>query len=118
MNPIENINPLYRNPFGMAFQWKRCPAAEALKVHLVFRDMGLSLSFDELSKFSGCIGKALHNASYCKGCPNHGECRTHLLETPLKQLSFVMNHQELTALKELVDGTIFQLGLNKLLKGL
>jgi len=115
MNNIENINPLYHNPYGVAFQWKRCPVKQALRVQLVFRDTGLSLSYPELGQFSEIITKTLQHSESCADCTHKGDCRVVLLNSPIDQLSFAMSHNELKSLEELVAGTIFQLGLNKIL---
>lgn len=118
MNRMENINPLYHNPYGVTFQWKRGSVNDILKVQLVFRDTGLLLSHDELSEFSNCITSTITNTNLCGNCSKDEECRALLLETPVTQLSFAVSLKELKALKELVEGTLFQLGLNNLLQKL
>ncbi|MEM8999881.1 MAG: hypothetical protein AAGB24_06420 [Bacteroidota bacterium] len=115
---MENIHPLYHNPFGVAFQWKRCTAKEVSKVQLVFRDTGLLFSHDELSQFLIQINGTLKEVKLCSNCAEDGQCRAIILETPLKQLSFAISLKELKALSELVEGALFQLGLNKMLRQL
>ena len=116
MSDMSNINPLYHNAFGVAFEWKRCPTKKMYKVQLVFRDTGLQLSLEELRQFAKTITTTLNNAPLCEHCGKDETCRALLLETPIHQVSFAMSLKELRALKELVEGTLFQLSLNNLLK--
>ncbi len=116
MSDMSNINPLYHNAFGVAFQWKRCPTKKMYKVQLVFRDTGLQLSLEELRQFSKTITATIANAPLCEHCGQDETCRGLLLETPIHQVSFAMSLKELKAIKELVEGTLFQLALDNLLK--
>ena len=86
------------------------------KVQLVFRDTGLSFSHQELKEFSRCIAKTLESSQLCTNCSQDKNCRALLLETPVSQLSFAMSMQELKSLKELVEGTLFHLGLDHMLR--
>ncbi|MEM1340452.1 MAG: hypothetical protein AAF717_19530 [Bacteroidota bacterium] len=115
---MSNINPLYHNAFGVAFQWKRCPEKKMYKVQLVFRDTGLQLSYEELQWFEKTISATIAHAPSCEHCDQEEGCRGLLLETPLHQVSFAMSLKELKAIKELVEGTLFQLRLNNLLKNI
>ncbi|MEM9363491.1 MAG: hypothetical protein AAGA43_12690 [Bacteroidota bacterium] len=112
---MKNINPIYHNPFGVAFQWKRSSSADRLKVQLVFRNTGLLLSYLELKEFLQCISDTLGASQLCHNCSEDKNCRALLLETPINQLSFAMSIVELQSLQELVEGTLFQLELDHLL---
>ncbi len=118
MNDRHNINPLYHNAFGVAFQWKRCSAKQMFKVQLVFRDTGLLLSTEELTRFSKTISNTIARAPLCEHCGEDEECRALLLETPFNRVSFAMSLKELKAIKELVEGALFQLSLNDLLENI
>ena len=112
---MENINPLYHNTFGVAFQWKRTSANNMLKGQLVVWDTGLLLTFKELKQFSENISRTLNASQVCQKCSQDENCKGLLLETPINQLSFAISMAELRSLEELVEGTIFQLGLDHLL---
>ncbi|MEM9077548.1 MAG: hypothetical protein AAGC43_10930 [Bacteroidota bacterium] len=112
---MKNINPIYHNPFGVAFQWKRSSATDRLKIQLVFRNTGLLLTYKELKEFLNCISHTLGNSQLCQNCSEDKNCKALLLETPINQLSFAMSMEELRSLQELVEGTVFQLELDHLL---
>ncbi|SIS88584.1 hypothetical protein SAMN05421766_104629 [Zobellia uliginosa] len=45
---MDDITPIYHNPFGVAFQWKRNTIKDIRKIQIVFRDTGLLLTEKEL----------------------------------------------------------------------
>lgn len=114
---MQDIQILYQNELSIAFYWKRCPVEYHKKVQLVFRDTGLLLTKDELIQFSENIERATNSGFLCKDCKNKESCRALLLNTPAPQISFAVSHKELMAVKDLVDATLFQLGLDDLLDG-
>ncbi len=113
---MDEIYTLHYNSFGIAFKWKRSPSRDLNKVQLVFRDTGLYLTFKELTCFSKLIEKTLSKPLMCTNCKNNKSCRSILMETPLPQVSFVMTHHELFEMQDLIEGTLFQLGLNDVLE--
>ncbi len=113
---MNDINTFYYNDFGIAFQWKRCAAKDFKKIQLVFRNTGLLLTAEELIRFSSNIDKSLMSIPRCQNCRNNRTCKSILLEAPNPQTSFAVSIEELEYLKDLVKGTIFQLGLHKILK--
>jgi len=113
---MEDINILYYNSFGIAFQWKRGAAKDFQKVQMVFRNTGLQFTMDELIKFSEHIEKAYENSRLCKDCKEDKNCRSLLLNTPVSQVSFAMSYAELEEMRDLIGRTLFQLGLDKMLK--
>ncbi|MEC3906160.1 hypothetical protein VOI54_03970 [Tamlana sp. 2201CG12-4] len=112
---MDDINTIYYNDFGIAFQWKRCAARDLSKVQLIFRNTGLFLSKEELVRFCKNIKAAFNNpdAYFCKQDSNY---KTVLLQAPNTQTSFVMTLEELKNISDLVEGTVFQLGLDTLLE--
>ncbi|WP_411029215.1 hypothetical protein [Spongiimicrobium sp. 3-5] len=115
---MQDINPIYTNGFGVAFQWKRASLKDMKKIQIVFRDTGLLLSKKELIQFSKNIKCTKNNNSLCKDCASNESCRALLLETPAPQVTLAINQKELNAISDLVEGTLFQLDLDNLLGGL
>ena len=113
---MDDINTFYYNDFGIAFQWKRSAAKHLKKIQLVFRNTGLLLSLDELIKFLNNIENALTRPTRCIHCEDYKLCKSILVEAPNPQTSFAMSFNELQKLKDLVKGTLFQLGLDNLLQ--
>tara|TARA_R110002051_G_scaffold65839_3_gene119492 strand:- start:6791 stop:7162 length:372 start_codon:yes stop_codon:yes gene_type:complete len=113
---MEDINTIYYNDFGIAFQWKRCAGKDFKKVQLVFRDTGLCITQEELFRFSYMIEKALKRSSCCQECSEGASCPSNLVQTPIGQLSFAMTKQELKKIDDLIKGTIFQLKLASVLE--
>ncbi|WP_425235769.1 hypothetical protein [Ulvibacterium sp.] len=117
MNHMQDINPIYHNPFGVAFQWKRNSVKDINKVQLVFRDTGLLLSRKELKDFQKSIKYTMESYSLCQDCQQNESCRALLLDTPAPQVTLAVNKKELNAVHDLVAGTLFQLQLDHLLYG-
>lgn len=56
---MEDINTLYYNTFGIAFQWKRTAARDYRKIQLVFKNIGLFLTSEELEEAKDLIDGTL-----------------------------------------------------------
>ncbi|MEE9362325.1 MAG: hypothetical protein V3U92_06990 [Cellulophaga sp.] len=112
---MREINPIYHNHFGVAFQWKKGTVKNHKKVQIVFRDIGLLLTRDELLCFSKCIKDTFEDHFLCEDCSQKEGCRSFLLDTPAHQVSLAVSKKELHAIDDLVEGTIFQLNLNNFL---
>tara|TARA_R110000868_G_scaffold158589_4_gene386850 strand:+ start:59419 stop:59790 length:372 start_codon:yes stop_codon:yes gene_type:complete len=113
---MNDINTIYYNDFGITFQWKQSAGKDFRKIQLVFRDTGLFITQEELILFSYKIQRALARPSMCDECTKEDSCKSHLLQTPLGQLSFAMTFQELSLANDLITGTIFQLRLDNMLE--
>lgn len=113
---MQDINTIYQNSFGIAFQWKRCTAKDYKKVQVVFRNTGLFLNKEELKLFSEQIECTVDREGLCAECKENQECRALLVETPAPQIAFAVSHTELHQMQDLINGTLFQLGLNNILK--
>ncbi len=117
---MQDINPIYHNQFGVAFQWKRNSSKAKNKVQIVFRDTGLLLSMEELARFSQNIKCSLKDGhqNLCSDCQHNDSCRSLLLDTPAPQVTLSMSQNELYAVQDLVEGTLFQLNLDNFLNGI
>lgn len=112
---MEHIHTLYHNDFGISFQWKRNVGKNIHKIQLVFRETGVFLSKEELIDFKKEIHNTLSYTRKCNDCNNLHSCRSLLLETPVPQLTFAVNKNDLLSLNDLIEGTLFQLGFNRIL---
>lgn len=113
---MDDINTIYYNDFGIAFQWKRSTAKDLNKVQLVFKNTGLFLNKKELVQFLNNTEQALNQSKICANCPKNKNVELFLLEAPNPQLSFAMKVEELKAIQDLITRTLFQLGLHSFLK--
>ncbi len=112
---MEDINAIYHNPFGIAFQWKRNSTKDIHKVQMVFRNTGLLLTHTELQQFLKNIKCTMESTPLCSDCANNDACRALLIDTPAPQVSLAVNHRELQGIYDLVEGTLFQLNLDNYL---
>lgn len=112
---MNDIHPIYHNAIGMAFQWKRNRAQDLFKVQLVFKDTGLLLSKEELIQFSENLKYTKKTSSLCTDCPQNESCKALLVDSPAPQITFAMSISELTAVQDLVEGTLFQMNLDNYL---
>ncbi|GHC45292.1 hypothetical protein [Ulvibacter litoralis] len=113
---MEDINTLYYNSFGIAFQWKRTAARDYRKIQLVFKDIGLFLTSEELVQFAKQINTVFRHPPLCDDCRKGSKCNSYLVSTPATQVSLALSHAELREAKDLIEGTLFQLELSHLLK--
>ena len=113
---MDDIIPIYSNEFGMSFKWKKFTLKDVKKIQLVFKDTGLFITLEELASFSENIMNTLgSNYLQCQGCSKSESCKKLLLNTPAMQLTLALDTTELFAMKDLVEGTIFQLDLGNYL---
>lgn len=112
---MTDVNLLYVNSFGIAFEWPTAPSYTTKKIQLVFRDTGLMLSKEELWQFLKNIQHAKRSSSPCADCSAKHSCKALLVDSPFTQVSFAMNVEELKAMNDLVKGTLFHLDLENLL---
>ena len=110
---MKDIELIYTNSLGIAFRWKSNSSKTINKVQFIFRDTGLLLSKEELALFSSNIEKVLSEAKqlHCRDCKNERNCRSLLLHSHVSQISFAVSYDEVLALKDLVDATLFQWNL-------
>ncbi len=109
---MEEIDTIYYNKFGITFHWKRINNNDLKKIQIVFRNTGLLLTNYELKALHRNIEFTIKNV--CKSLKNKNS-REFILQTNA-QTSFSMSYKELSAIKDLVKGTLTQLELHSLLK--
>lgn len=113
---MEDIIPIYSNDFGMAFQWKKNTLKDITKIQIVFKDTGLFITREELMIFSNHILYTLENNYLeCKDCSKKESCRKLLLNTPAYQVTLALDTTELFSMKDLIEGTLFQIDLESYL---
>lgn len=107
---MKEIEQIYFNDFGVAFHWKKEKQVLKSKVQLVFKETGFYLSKEELNVFADNID-ATCDEMHCNGCQFQRKCHKFLLKTPLQQIDLAVSMDELLQIKDLVEGTIFQMQL-------
>lgn len=109
---MKDINAIYYNEFGIAFHWKKETKKYRSKIQVVFRDTGFLFTKNELIRFAEHIKNTMNSNSVCSCCTQKDSCRAMLLETPVPQVSLAVSAKELTAINDLIEGTIFQLNVD------
>lgn len=108
---MRDVRIIYHNTFGMSFYWVKEDEVLTDRIQIVFKETGFYLSVAEIRKFSGMISEACTKTN-CGNCSKAGKCRRFLLKTPLKQIDLAVSANELDKIKDLVEGTLFQVELN------
>lgn len=112
MNEIEQI---YFNDFGVAFHWIKQDKVLKNRIQIVFKETGFYLTNDEVQCFSEIIESTcikLNNGGCC--CRN--KRNKFLLKTPIREIDLAVSENELMQIKDLVEGTLFQIRLLEYLK--
>ncbi len=108
MNEIEKI---YYNDFGMAFYWRKENETVAEKIQLIFKETGFYFSVSELKTFTCLIEDSFQKNKCCEECALKNQCHKFLLKTPCDQIDLAVSIKELSAIKDLVGGTLFKIEL-------
>ena len=87
------------------------------KVQLVFREMGFYFTQQELQLFKRCIEDSYFQNKCCEDCELKNKCHKFLLKTPCSQIDLAVSMEELDAVKDLVEGTLFKINLDDYLYG-
>jgi hypothetical protein len=106
---MREVEQIYYNEFGVAFHWKKDDRVLTEKVQMVFKETGFYLTYSEIRAFAQIIENTC-NEMDCKGCCN-SKCHKFLLKTPLKQVDLAVSKNELFQIKDLVEGTLFNMDL-------
>lgn len=114
----KDIETLYTNSIGISFKWKHVDFEKRHKIQLIFKETGMFLTKEQLLQFSKCLNVAIQKSTQCGSCVLNNSCKSILLESPVKLLSFAVNYKELVLLQELVNGTFFELNLTGFLQNL
>ena len=111
-----DIQPIYQNNLGIAFRWKSPAVNDITKIQIVFRDTGLLIDKAELKQFLRNIRYTKESGTLCADCINHASCKVLLVQSPSPKITFAMNVEELKALTNLVERTLFYLSLEDLIQ--
>lgn len=112
---MNDANIIYKTDLGFSFNWKRFDAKHISSINLVISDVAFILNKEDLVNFSNYINIAL-NRPIDTTCNNKYCNKTILLETPVENITLIKSYKELLIIKELINGTLFELGLSALLK--
>lgn len=114
---MKEIKQIYYNDSGTSFYWKKQNEVVIDKVQLIFRETGFYFNKQELQQFRHCIEESFAQNSLCEDCELKNNCHKFLLKTPCIQIDLAVSLQELTAVKDLVEGTLFKINLDDYLFG-
>ena len=114
---MQEIKQIYHNHLGTAFYWRKDNDLVLDKVQLVFREMGFYFTQKELQLFKRCIEESYIQNKYCNDCELKNKCNKFLLKTPCSQIDLAVSMEELDAVKDLVEGTLFKINLDDYLYG-
>lgn len=111
---MEDIDIINKNDFGLVFLWKRCPIEHHKKINFVFDKNVLHLNEPEVLIFSELIDVSLERLIENRRKNSVEELM--FLETPVPQLSLIMDYENLVLLQNLVEGTLLELGIDEVFK--
>ena len=110
---MNDIYPIYRNSFGMSFQWKRNILPNSFnKFQIIFRDMGFYLTINQIKDFSNQLHEAKKRGACSCSSDSCYVIKSILLKTPFSDIDLAVNSEELALIDELILGTLFQIELN------
>lgn len=112
------MTKIYCNSLGIAFYWNQINQENVDKIQLVFKETGFNLNLSELEYFVQLIDDSQSKISKCTECKTNLDCHRFLLQTPAKQIDLAVSKQELKAIKDLVNGTVFLLKMKQHVFGL
>jgi hypothetical protein len=114
---MKEIKQLYYNSLGTAFYWKKEDEVVTNKVQLVFKETGFYFTEEELLLFKSYIEDSFAQNQCCDDCQLKNKCHKFLLKTPCSQIDLAVSMEELNAVKDLVEGTLFKINLEDYLYG-
>lgn len=115
---MKQIEQIYVNDMGMAFFWKEHQVTLTQKIQLVFKETGFYFSVDELHRFMALIEDSCRENQACESCAMKNQCHKFLLKTPVSQIDLAVSMKELDGIKDLVEGTLFKIGLQEYIFGI
>ena len=107
---MKEIEQIYFNDFGVAFHWKKDDEVLKEKVQIVFKETGFYFTGQQIVEFADIINQTCRETN-CADCCHRAQCHKFLLKTPLNQIDLAVSKSELLQIKDLVDGTLFNLQL-------
>lgn len=114
---MKQIRKIYYNDSGTSFYWKKKNEVMLDKVQLIFRETGFYFTKQELMLFKNCIEESFIQNKCCDDCELKKQCHKFLLKTPCSQIDLAVTKEELNAVKDLVEGTLFKMDLDDYLYG-
>ena len=114
---MEQIQQIYLNSLGIAFYWEKDTGIIPDRIQLIFKEIGLFFTVNELSEFEHLIDESLIKNNCCEDCALKNSNCKFLLKTPLYQLDLSVSTSELKYLKDLVNGTLFRIRMENYLNG-
>ncbi|MNQ42168.1 hypothetical protein D3C85_558680 [compost metagenome] len=114
---MKEIKQIYHNHFGTAFYWRKENIVATDRVQFIFRETGLYFNMQEITEFKNCIEDSYSQNSLCEDCELKNQCHKFLLRTPCSQIDLAVSMEELYAIKDLIEGTLFQINLDAYLHG-
>jgi len=114
---MEQIHQIYLNSLGIAFYWEKQEGVIPNRIQLIFKEMGLFFTVPELNEFEYLIDESIAKNNCCEDCALKNSNCKFLLKTPLYQLDLSVSTNELKYLKDLVNGTLFRIRMEKYLNG-
>lgn len=115
---MKEIEQIYYNDSGTSFYWRKENELITDRVQLIFRETGFYLTRHELQLFKYCIEESSILNKSCENCKLKKECHKFLLKTPCYQIDLAVSMEELNAVKDLVEGTLFKINLGDYLYGI
>ncbi len=116
LSSMQEIDPIYKNRFGMGFYWRKDRKTIKSAVQIIFRDTGFYLKKGEILYFMRMAEEAQkrYRCPYpCSQCN-----RSILLKTPSKQVDLAVNRNELESICDLLKGVLFHIELEEYLYNL
>lgn len=114
---MQEMKQIYYNDSGTSFFWRKENELLTDKVQLIFRETGFYFSRHELKLFQCCIDESYLLNNCCDNCSLKNNCHKFLLQTPCSQIDLAVSMQELIAVKDLVEGTLFKINIDDYLNG-
>lgn len=109
---MQQLQEIYQNDIGITFFWKKKEEILQEKVQLVFKETGFYLSATDLMKFAKALKVTCSQIS-CSDCGLRTKCHRYLLRTPFDGLELAVSSEEALLIKDLVEGTLFRIHLNR-----
>ena len=109
---MHEIDPIYKNHFGLGFYWRKEDVVVRHAVQIVFRDIGFYLTKKEIVYFSKLVTEAKRRSECSLSCQLDC-CRSVLLKTPSQLVDLALNRKELEAVNDLLEGILFHIELRE-----
>ena len=107
---MKEVEQIYFNDFGVAFHWKKNDEVLKDKVQIIFKETGFYFTPQEIIEFADIINTTCRE-NRCADCCHRARCHKFLLKTPINQIDLAVSNAELMQIKDLVDGTLFNIEL-------